>query len=54
MPNPRDQVPIMAGDAVGTATTKVAAIALANQIARMAWAMMTEGERYGEPIALAA
>ena len=34
--------------------TKVAAIALANQIARMAWAMMTEGERYGEPIALAA
>ena len=34
--------------------TKVAAIALANKIARMAWAMMTKGERYGEPIALAA
>src|SRR5262249_40928077 len=33
--------------------TKVAAIALANKIARMAWAMMTKGERYKEPIALA-
>jgi transposase len=34
--------------------TKVAAIALANKIARMAWAMMAEGERYKEPAALAA
>src|SRR3954449_12459408 len=34
--------------------TKVAAIALANKIARMAWAMMAKGERYKEPIALAA
>jgi transposase len=34
--------------------TKVAAIALANKIARMAWAMMAKGERYREPIALAA
>ena len=34
--------------------TKVAAIALANKLARMAWAMMTRGERYREPIALAA
>jgi transposase len=33
--------------------TKVAAIALANKIARMAWAMMARGERYQEPIALA-
>ena len=33
--------------------TKVAAIALANKIARMAWAMMTKGERYREPVALA-
>jgi transposase len=33
--------------------TKVAAIALANKIARMAWAMMARGERYREPIALA-
>jgi transposase len=33
---------------------KVAAIALANKIARMAWAMMAKGERYKEPIALAA
>jgi transposase len=34
--------------------TKVAAIALANKIARIAWAIMTKGERYQEPAALAA
>ena len=34
--------------------TKVAAIALANKIARTVWAMMTRGERYKEPVALAA
>ena len=34
--------------------TKVAAIALANKVARMAWAMMAKGERYKEPAALAA
>jgi transposase len=34
--------------------TKIAAIALANKIARMVWAMMTRGERYKEPVALAA
>ena len=33
--------------------TKVAAIALANKIARMVWAMMVKGERYNEPVALA-
>ena len=31
-----------------------AAIALANKIARMAWAMMAKAERYKEPVALAA
>jgi len=34
--------------------TKVAAIALANKLARMAWAMMAKGESYREPVALAA
>jgi transposase len=34
--------------------TKVAAIALANKLARMVWAMMAKGERYKEPVALAA
>jgi transposase len=34
--------------------TKVAAIALANKIARIAWAIMAKGERYKEPAALAA
>src|SRR5499425_925068 len=34
--------------------TKVAAIALANKLARMAWAMMARNERYQEPAALTA
>ena len=34
----------------GFAATKVAAIALANKIARIAWAMMAKGERYKEPL----
>src|SRR5215469_6705969 len=33
---------------------KVAAIALANKLPRMAWAMMAKGERYRNPVALAA
>ena len=35
-------------------STKVAAIALANKLAKMAWAMMAKGERYKQPVALAA
>jgi transposase len=38
----------------GTRPEKVAAIALANKIARMVWAMMARCERYKEPVALAA
>jgi transposase len=34
-------------------STKVAAIALANKLARMAWAMMAKNERYRETVALA-
>jgi ABC-type uncharacterized transport system substrate-binding protein len=30
----------------------VAAIALANKLARMAWALMARGERYNYPVAL--
>jgi len=32
--------------------TKVAAIALANKLARIAWALMTKGSRYRQPAAL--
>ena len=32
--------------------TKVAAIALANKLARMAWAMMATGARYNDPASL--
>ena len=31
-------------------TTNVAAVALANKTARMVWALMTNGERYREPV----
>ena len=32
-------------------TPRVAAIALANRIGRIAWALMTSGEQYREPVA---
>ena len=35
-------------------STKVAAVALANKLARIVWAMMAKGEPYKEPAALAA
>jgi transposase len=34
--------------------TKVAAVALANKTARIIWAIMTNGERYREPVVQAA
>ena len=34
--------------------TKIAAVALANKMARMIWAIMTTGERYREPLPLPA
>jgi len=34
--------------------TKVAAVALANKMARMAWAIMARDERYREPVLIAA
>ena len=37
----------------GTRPIVVAAIALANKIARMAWAMMARDEHYKEPVATA-
>ena len=37
------------GQLMGRRPTKVAAVALANKMARMAWAIMVRGERYKEP-----
>ncbi|MFZ2028992.1 MAG: hypothetical protein WAU68_01675 [Vitreimonas sp.] len=35
-------------------TSKIAAVALANKITRMVWALMTKGEKYREPALQAA
>ena len=43
--DPRHQTPPLAHGTVGPRPTKIAAIALANKLARMAWAMMAKGER---------
>jgi hypothetical protein len=47
------QTSALAHGLAGAAADQGSAIALANKIARMAWAMMARGERYKEPIALA-
>ena len=41
--------PAVAGAVAGTPPTKVATVRSANKIARIAWAIMTSGERYREP-----
>ena len=51
--DPWHSPPALAQRIVGAAATKVAAIALANKIASVAWAMMARGERYKEAVALA-
>ena len=52
--DPWHQASAVAYGITGAAAYQSAAIALANKIARMVWAMMAKGERYKEPVALAA
>jgi hypothetical protein len=50
--DPRHQVSALGRSVAARRPTKVAAIALANKLARMAWAMMAKGERYNYPASL--
>jgi hypothetical protein len=52
--DPWHQAPALACALLARRPTKVVAIALANKIARTAWAVMAKGERYKQPVALAA
>jgi Transposase and inactivated derivatives len=51
--DPWHQASALARGVAGSPANQVAAIALANKIARMAWAMMVKGERYRNPRACA-
>ncbi len=44
----------MSDDIVHKSATELAALALANRNARIAWVIMSRGERYRDPVAQAA